>query len=169
MTAAARAGPQAASAAELVPLDLTALARSVGEEWIPRALARPIDFGFVAPQEPVRIAGNAGLLGELLSNLIDNALRYCAAGSRVTVSVEASPAPALVVEDDGPGIPIAERDKVFDRFYRLEHTAAEGCGLGLAIVREIALHRARPEISSGSTGCGARFTVVFPAALREAA
>ena len=165
MTAAARAGPEAASAAELVPLDLTALARSVGEEWIPRVLARPIDFGFVAPQEPVRIAGNAGLLGELLSNLIDNALRYCAA-----VSVEASPAPALVVEDDGPGIPIAERDKVFDRFYRLEHTAAEGCGLGLAIVREIALvHRGRPEISSGSAGRGARFTVVFPAALREAA
>lgn len=166
----ARTEPEAAAARQLTRLDLTALARSVGEEWIPRALARQIDFGFQAPLEPVFITGNAGMLAELLSNLIDNALRYCEPHSRVTVCVEPGPAPALVVEDDGPGIPPEEREKIFDRFYRLGHEPAEGCGLGLAIVREIArAHRAEAQVTSGRLGHGARFRVTFPARLSEAA
>jgi two-component system sensor histidine kinase TctE len=169
LLALARAEPEAAAARELGAVDLVALARGIGEEWIPQALERQIDFGFVAPAEPVIVTGNPGLLGELMSNLIDNALRYCGPSSRVTLSVEATPVPALAVEDDGPGIPPEERDKVFERFYRVADSRAEGCGLGLAIVKEIAtLHRAVASVSSGRSGRGARFTVQFPQSLRLA-
>ena len=163
LLALARAEPDAAPVRRLDAIDLVGLARGVGEEWIPRALERKIDFGFVAPDEPVVVAGNAGLLGELMSNLIDNALRYAGPSSHVTVSVEASPAPALHVEDDGPGIPESECEKIFERFYRLADNRAEGCGLGLSIVREIETqHRAVTRVTRGRDGRGARFTVQFP-------
>lgn len=163
LLALARAEPGAAAPHPMASVDLVALAREVGEEWIPRALERHIDFGFVAPEEPVIVSGNAGLLGELMSNLIDNALRYSGPTSRVTLSVVAAPAPSLAVEDDGPGVPEPERKRVFERFYRVAGSEAEGCGLGLAIVREIAtLHRAHARIDNGSGGRGARFTVEFP-------
>jgi two-component system sensor histidine kinase TctE len=164
LLALARAEPDAAAERVLTSLDLVGLARGVGEEWIPQALERQIDFGFLAPEQSVIVAGNAGLLGELMSNLIDNALRYCGPRSRVTLSVEATPVPALTVEDDGPGIPPAERERIFERFYRLTESAADGCGLGLAIVKEIAaLHRAVARVTPGSDGRGARFIVEFPA------
>ena len=159
----ARAEPEAAVTQALAPLDLVALARSIGEEWIPRALAREIDFGFFALGQPVIINGNAGQLGELMSNLNDNAIRYCPPHSAVTLSVAASP-PTLYVEDDGPGIPEEERDRVFERFYRGATGGGEGCGLGLAIVREIATrHGAVARVKPGRGG-GACFEVVFPPA-----
>jgi len=167
LLALARAAPDAAAGSALSAIDLVGLARGVGEEWIPRALERKIDFGFVAPESPVIVAGNPGLLGELMSNLIDNALRYCGPRSRVTLSVAATPAPALAVEDDGPGIPEEEHGKIFERFYRLSGSNAEGCGLGLAIVKEIAAaHRAVTRVSSGRGGRGICFTVEFPATLQ---
>jgi two-component system, OmpR family, sensor histidine kinase TctE len=165
LLALARAEPGAAAPHPMAPVDLVGLARDVGEEWIPRALERRIDFGFVAPEGPVIVSGNAGLLGELMSNLIDNALRYCGPASRVTLSVTAVPLPSLAVEDDGPGVPEAERERVFERFYRVAGSEADGCGLGLSIVREIAmLHRAVARVGGGSDGRGARFTVEFPQA-----
>ncbi len=168
LLALARAEPDAAAQRALTRLDLVGLARGVGEEWIPRAIERNIDFGFLAPDHPVMVAGHAGLLGELMSNLIDNALRYCGPRSRVTLSIEAAPAPTLSVEDDGPGIPEVEHDRIFERFYRLAESGTEGCGLGLAIVKEIAtLHRAVARVSTGADGRGARFTVEFPVAARE--
>ena len=87
------------------------------------------------------IAGNPLMLRELLSNLIDNALRYTPAGGSVTVRVQADAnagRAVLEVEDNGPGIAPAERGHVFERFYRILGSAADGSGLGLAIVREIA-------------------------------
>ncbi len=165
LLALARAEPGAAARHTMTAVDLVGLARDVGEEWIPRALERRIDFGFVAPEQPVIVSGNAGLLGELMSNLIDNALRYCGPRSRVTLSVIAEPAPGLAVEDDGPGVPEPERERIFERFYRVAGSEAGGCGLGLAIVREIAaLHRAAARVCAGSSGRGARFTVEFPRA-----
>lgn len=164
LLALARADPEAAASRAMTAVDLVGLAREVGEEWIPRALERRIDFGFVAPEEPVVVSGNAGLLGELMSNLIENALSYCGPRSRVTLQVERNPAPVLAVEDDGPGVPESERERVFERFYRVDGNGADGCGLGLAIVREIAtLHRAVARVSVGSGGRGARFMVEFPA------
>ncbi len=158
----ARAEPEAAAAIELKPVNLSELARAIGEEWIARALAQEIDFGLVVPDFVIIVNGNAGLLGELLSNLVDNALRYSGRGSRVTVAVEARPTPRLIVEDDGPGIPIDERTKIFERFYRAGGEASSGCGLGLAIVAEIAkLHRAAVQVESGNEQHGVRFIVKF--------
>jgi two-component system sensor histidine kinase TctE len=158
----ARTDPEAIHTVELKPLDLVGLARRVGEEWIPQALRRDIDFGLVAPPLPVTITGDERLLGELLSNLIDNALRYSSAGGRVSVIVEAQPQPTLSVQDDGPGIPEDERVKIFERFYRVEGSTGDGCGLGLAIVEEIArLHSSTVEVSSGAEGRGSRFSVAF--------
>ncbi len=165
LLALARAEPGAGAPHAMAAVDLVGLARDVGEEWIPRALERHIDFGFVAPEEPVMVSGNPGLLGELMSNLIDNALRYCGPRCRVTLSVGAAPVPSLAVEDDGPGVPEGERERIFERFYRVAGSGAEGCGLGLAIVREIAtLHRAVARVYAGSSGRGARFIVQFPSA-----
>jgi two-component system, OmpR family, sensor histidine kinase TctE len=158
----ARTDPEAIHTVELEPLDLVNLARRVGEEWIPQALRRDIDFGLIAPPGPVIITGDERLLGELLSNLIDNALRYSSPGGRVSVIVEAQPQPTLSVQDDGPGIPEDERVKIFERFYRVEGSTGDGCGLGLAIVEEIArLHSSNVEVSSGAEGRGSRFTVAF--------
>jgi two-component system sensor histidine kinase TctE len=162
LLALARTDPEASNAVELKSLDLVALARRVGEEWIPRALKRDIDFGLIVPGGPVLIAGDDRLLSELLSNLIDNALRYSGAAGRVSVIVEAGPQPVLAVQDDGPGIPEDERVRIFERFYRVPGSSGDGCGLGLAIVEEIArLHRSRVEVSSGTDARGSRFTVVF--------
>jgi len=162
LLALARTDPEASSAVELKPLDLVALARRVGEEWVPRAIKRDIDFGLVAPEVPVRISGDDRLLSELLSNLIDNALRYCGASGRVSVIVENGAQPTLSVQDDGPGIPEEERSRIFERFYRMPESPGDGCGLGLSIVDEIArLHHATVEVTAGSEGRGSRFTVVF--------
>jgi two-component system, OmpR family, sensor histidine kinase TctE len=160
----ARAEPEAAVVVDLKPVDLGALARRVGEEWIPRALEQDVDFGLIVPDEPVSIAGDDRLLAEMLSNLIDNALRYGGRSGHVTVIVEGGAIPKISVQDDGPGIPTEERQKIFERFYRVTGSTGEGCGLGLAIVQEIArLHRSTVEVSSGLDDRGSRFTVSFGA------
>jgi two-component system sensor histidine kinase TctE len=163
LLALARSGPEAAATRTLVLLDLAVLARSAGETWIGPALARRMDFGFVAPGHAVMVLGHAGLLEELINNLIDNALRYCPQGSSVTLSVSARPAPELTLTDDGPGIPEAERERVFERFHRGANVETEGCGLGLAIVREIAtVHGASVHVEAGRGGRGTRIVVRFP-------
>jgi two-component system sensor histidine kinase TctE len=158
----ARTEPEAAAAMQFDRVDLTILARRVGEEWIARALEQELDFGLVVPQQSVLVRGDERLLTELLSNLIDNAFRYGRSRGRVTLMVEAGASPRLSVEDDGPGIPAAERHKIFERFYRLPDAGGDGCGLGLSIVREIAsLHGAHVDVTSGENGQGARFAVTF--------
>jgi two-component system, OmpR family, sensor histidine kinase TctE len=158
----ARAEPGAAIVVELKPIDLGALARRVGEEWIPRALEQDVDFGLIVPDEAVSIAGDDRLLAEMLSNLIDNALRYGGRSGHVTVIVEGGRTPRISVQDDGPGIPAEERQKIFERFYRVTGSCGEGCGLGLAIVLEIArLHGSTVEVSPGLDDRGSRFTVSF--------
>ena len=75
----------------------------------------------------------------MLNNLLDNAIRYTQTGGQVTVRVTPDTRDiVLSVEDNGPGIPVAERERAFERFHRVLGTGVEGCGLGLAIVREIA-------------------------------
>ncbi|MGF6635931.1 signal transduction histidine kinase [Paraburkholderia sp. MM6662-R1] len=123
------------------PLELGELARSAVREWVQAALAKQMDIGYEAPDEPVEVAGNPVMLREMLSNLIDNAIRYTPAGGRITVRVRHD-APArlvhLEVEDTGLGIPASERSRVVERFYRILGREGDGSGLGLAIVREIA-------------------------------
>jgi two-component system sensor histidine kinase TctE len=157
-----RAGRAAAAAAHLNPVDLSSLVRRIGEEWVPQMLARGVDFGLAVPSIRVPILADGALLGELLSNLLDNAHRYGRTSGRVTLGVVAAPTPTLYVEDDGPGIDPAEQTHIFERFYRAPGTPGEGCGLGLAIVKEIAdLHRAHVHVHSDGQLGGTRVSVVF--------
>lgn len=129
-----------AGADGMTPLDLTALARDVVKDWLPRAWARQIDLGLEADDHPVRVMGSRLMLTEMLNNLVDNAIRYTPAGGHATVRVTRDafePFAYLDVEDTGPGIAPGERERVMERFYRVLGTNTEGSGLGLAIVREI--------------------------------
>jgi len=125
---------------KLQPIDLQALAETATQQWVPQALAQQIDLGFEGHDEqPIQIMGQPVLIAELLNNLVDNALNYVGASGHVTVSVHRTGRHALlIVEDNGPGIPNIERERVFDRFYRVLGTGTTGSGLGLAIVKEIA-------------------------------
>jgi len=124
----------------------------VVRERVPQAIARDLDLGFEAPDAHALVSGSATLLQELIGNLVDNALRYTPAPGEVTVRVVTSDQSVLLqVEDNGPGIAQSERSRVFDRFYRVLGNGAEGSGLGLSIVREIAaLHGAAVGIEDNS-------------------
>ena len=114
-------------------LDLSQLARELGMAMAPLAHSRGVALALEADQ-PVWLRGEPTLLNELLSNLIDNALAHTCTGGNVILRVSL-PA-VLEVEDDGPGIPYEDRERVFERFYRRNQQVA-GSGLGLAIVGEI--------------------------------
>jgi two-component system OmpR family sensor kinase len=111
------------------------------------------------------VAGQPEALHTLARNLVDNAIRYTPAGGRIELSVFVDSArPTLEVKDTGPGIPPEERERVFDRFYRLPGAGTQGSGLGLAIVRQIAeAHRAEVSLGEADHGKGLRVTVRFPA------
>jgi two-component system sensor histidine kinase TctE len=159
----ARNEPEAVRAVTLSPLDLNSLALEAATAWVPEALKRGIDLGFEGAAKPVAIRGDAARLRELLDNLLDNAIRYTTPGGRVTVRVTALPAPAVAVNDDGPGIPVHERERVFERFHRLLGSSRDGSGLGLAIAQEIAsLHGATITLSDDADGVGNTFSVSFP-------
>jgi two-component system sensor histidine kinase TctE len=112
---------------------------------------------------PLHVNGNPVLLRELLTNLIDNAIKYTPPGGHVTVRARANQEAVLEVEDDGIGIPDEERESIFERFYRVLGTDAEGSGLGLPIAAEIAeLHQARIDLLSGANDKGSLFRVSFP-------
>jgi len=146
----------------LAPLDLDVILREQVEEWVVRALDKRIDLGY-EPAAEAEILGNAVLLRELISNLIDNALRYTAEGGRVTCRVIAQgDFVTLEIEDNGIGLTEDQSARVFDRFYRVDGTGVDGSGLGLAIVREIAdLHRADASLRPNSHERGAIARVVF--------
>ena len=159
----ARAEPEVLANERLEKIDLAVLAREVTAEWVPQALAQGSDLGFAGRESGAIIRGDAPLLREMLVNLIDNALRYGGDGVRVTVEVSAGQDIGLSVEDDGPGIPADAREAVFDRFVRLPNSHGDGCGLGLAIVREIASScHGRAVISDALSGSGTRVEVTFP-------
>ena len=116
----------------------------------------------------MHVSGHGWLLRELLSNLVDNAIKYTPAGGSVTIrcgtrlrSAEGAGA-FLQVEDDGPGVPPAERARVLQRFYRVPGTEGEGTGLGLPIADEIArAHGATLVLDVGPSGRGLRVTLLF--------
>lgn len=160
----ARADPAAAVSEGFQQIELLALVQQLLERNIDRAQKAGLDLG--AEVQPAQVDGDAWLLEDLLGNLIDNALKYTPSGGHVTVrcGVDAGSA-FLEVEDDGPGIPEAERQRVRERFYRRADSVAPGCGLGLAIVDEIAAaHRARLVIDAAPDGQGARMRVNFASA-----
>ncbi len=133
---------------------LAELLRRVVAEQVPLARARAIDLGISAADEACTAMGDAEGLRTLLANLIENALRYTPLGGRVDLSVRCGDCgPVIEVSDNGPGIPAAERERVFDRFYRRATDDAAGSGLGLAIVRAIAqAHKARVVLGDARGG-----------------
>ncbi len=164
--------------AALATIELATFVRDVVSDWVPAAIERGIDLGFEAarvqpdPSDPdarAPILGHPLLLREMTNNLIDNALRYTPRGGSVTVRVVSEERVVLLeVEDTGPGIPEAERELVFERFYRVLGTGVDGSGLGLPIVREIAdQHGATVHVvpaHPGAKPAGARFIIAFAAA-----
>ena len=145
-----------------IPVDLCEWARTSGAEWIPTARASQVQIHLVAPEEPVWVDADPLLLEEMLSNLIDNALRYGIGARNIRLQVGANP-PSLAVEDDGPGIDSADSDRVFEAFYRSPRANTAGSGLGLAIVREIArAHGAWWSLLSRPAFPGTRIGIVFP-------
>jgi two-component system sensor histidine kinase TctE len=160
----ARNEPHSARTENFAPLDFNKLAFDTTAEWVAHAYKKGIDLGFEGADREVPVRGDATRLTELINNLVDNAIRYTPAGGRVTVHVRPEPRPRLVISDDGPRIPVEERERVFERFHRLLGTHAEGSGLGLAIVRDIAsLHEAQIDLEEDVDGVGNTFTVTFPA------
>jgi len=157
-----------------VDVDLIGVVRDTIAQHLPDALARRHDLGFEGRlATPCVVHGDALLLREMLSNLIDNALRYSPDGGAITVSVERDPRSGgvtLAVADTGPGIPADERERVFEPFYRGADVVAAGTGLGLPIVRTIAhAHGASVSLGPGADGHGLRVAVAFPGAMPLAA
>ncbi len=144
--------------------DLASVAQNGVNDWLARADGKEVDLGFELEAAPVE--GEPQLLDELAANLLENALNYTPAGGEVTVRTGRRDGRSfLEVEDSGPGIPVAERERVFERFHRVRGTPGEGTGLGLAIVREIAhRHRANVDIRTPPSGTGTVVAVSFPAA-----
>lgn len=159
----ARAEPDAIANTPFERLDLVALARSVGAEWVPRALQRGIDISLDVPGQPVPVGGNPVLLAEALNNLLDNALKYHPGGGRISIEVQAQPRAAVRIADDGPGIPPALREAALKRFFRVDRGGSEGSGLGLAIVQEIVrAHGGTLLLGEGLDGRGLGALIVLP-------
>jgi two-component system, OmpR family, sensor histidine kinase TctE len=145
------------------PVDMNALAREVMQEWVEPALAKRIDLGFEGSVEPAVVEGSRLLLHELLNNLVDNAVRYTPPGGKVTARVTAKDFVNVEIEDNGVGIGEADRELIFERFYRVTGNEATGTGLGLPIVRSIATqHRASVQVRPNPHERGSVFTVIFP-------
>jgi len=157
----ARAEPGSSLPIARAPINLRELVSQGVQAWVPRSVLRNIDLGFDLGD--AKTLGDPQLLRELLANLLDNALIHTRRGGRVTVRTRRKPGIALLeLEDDGPGIPEAERERVFERFYRVPGTVTEGGGLGLAIVREIAdRHDASVKLLTPPAGRGLLVRVSF--------
>jgi two-component system sensor histidine kinase TctE len=148
-------------------IDLRSVITQVAGEQIPLAAQRDISISVNAEQRPVWVYAEPVIAAEILTNLLDNAIRYNLPGGSVCISVhEAAQSVGMSVEDDGPGIPETELPHIFERFYRLPRDQAQpGTGLGLSIVRTLseALH-AHVSIEAAPTGRGLRVLVQFESA-----
>ncbi len=144
------------------PVNLHDLIGRDVREWVRRAVSKNIDLGFEL--QDAWTVGEPLLLRELFANLLDNAIAYTQAGGSVTVRTwESGSDTILEIEDNGPGIPEAERDRVFERFYRIAANGGEGCGLGLSIVAEIAeRHGGGIVLTTPAAGNGTLVRANFP-------
>ncbi|MBN9346461.1 MAG: HAMP domain-containing histidine kinase, partial [Devosia sp.] len=158
----ARIDEAASDALRLDTIDLAALAKTQTAELVPRASAAGIDLGYEGA-ESAMMRGDAMLLGELLRNLIENAIAYAGSGAEATVGVDRDAAGVrLTVADTGPGVAAAKLPHLRQRFAR-ERADKPGAGLGLAIVEEIAaLFGGTTDVTSDA-GRGFRVTILLPA------
>ncbi len=163
LTRARTAAAPADGRVERDVFDLVGITRRTAEEHAPQALKRGHDFSFETCGDRLPVRGNGTLVGEAIANLIDNAIVHNPPGTTVAVAVHhrSCGRAAVVVEDDGTGIPAAARSKVLEPFVSLNSGAA-GSGLGLSIVNDIARrHGADLTATPGADGRGSRFELVF--------
>lgn len=144
------------------PLALDALVKGVVADFSSLAEARDIDLG-VGECAAITLTGQAESLRMMLGNLIDNAVRYTPSGGRVDVELSEQAGMArLSVSDTGPGIPAAERERVFERFQRLAGADIPGSGLGLSIVKQVVeLHGGKIALDTPPGG-GLRVVITLP-------
>jgi two-component system sensor histidine kinase TctE len=146
-------------------VDLVEVVREVARHYAARALGRGVELAFEAAPDVPKVRGDPLMLGEAVGNLIDNAIRYGAAGGEVTIEIETDEGWVIVtVVDAGPGIPPEAREQALRRFVRLAG-GADGSGLGLAIVRDVAeRHGGELELGDGPDGRGlaARLRIPVP-------
>ena len=168
LLALSRADARSLDGQTMQRVDLQDLCETMLEMFLDAATGKGIDLGLEA--DPAHVMGHAWLLRELLSNLVDNAIKYTPPGGSVTIrcgtlsGLQGSLRAALQVEDDGPGVPAAERSRVLERFYRVQGTVGQGTGLGLPIADEIArAHGALLTLADGSNGRGLLVVLLFPA------
>ncbi len=141
-------------------VDLNEVAKDVVANLAPWALAQGRTLAFSAGAAAVPVTGNAYAIADALRNLAENAIAHAPPRSEVTVATSAEG--SVTVTDHGPGVAEADRERIFERFWRDKGAATQGAGLGLAIVSEIMkAHGGNIRVSSGTDG-GAIFTLVFP-------
>ncbi|MBU0592756.1 MAG: sensor histidine kinase N-terminal domain-containing protein [Gammaproteobacteria bacterium] len=158
----ARLEPTGGSAVLMADCDLAAFARQTLADLAPAALDKEIGLDLSGPDSAM-IKGNADMLGILLRNLVDNAIRYTPRKGQVSVSLQEEQGRVLLeVTDSGPGIPEQERQRVLDRFYRILGSDAAGSGLGLSIVKRIAdCHEASLTLGDVEQGAGLKVSMAF--------
>ncbi len=147
-----------------IPSDVTAVVRNSAEAFTPAARDLDIDLAVIADQP---IAGDIDpeRLGQIVANLVENAMKYARSSVAVSTGAEADGRFAIVVTDDGPGIPAEELPRVFERLYTVRNSPGRsvGTGLGLAIVHELAVRMGGTARVEASANGGARFVVSLPA------
>ncbi len=141
--------------------DLAQLTRAIASYLAPVGRAKGRTIAVDGP-DSLPVDGNAEVLGQAINNLVENALAHSPEGSTVEITFSALPCPAIRVRDHGPGVPAAERELVFQRFWRRDRRRGTGAGLGLSIVRRaVELHGGRVSVSDAEGG-GALFTISLP-------
>ncbi len=144
--------------------DVGEVVQNVCADLAPKALQRDQTLDLSVQPELPLLSGNADMVSMLVSNLVDNAMRYTQSGGSIFVQVaQQGQSLAVIVTDDGPGIPEAQRERVFERFFRLAHQEQSGTGLGLSICQRIAeLHNASVRLGDAPLGQGTTARVEFP-------
>jgi len=146
------------------PVQIAKVIKGVMEELAALAQQRNIDLGIDILDDTILVFASQYLLRELISNLIDNAIQHMEGEGIVTISCQRKDEFCVMrVADNGPGIPVAEREKVFERFYRLNESKPNSSGLGLSIVKEICQSmRAEISLTTPESGTGLQVDVTFP-------
>jgi len=149
------------------PTALGPLVQEVIDGFAPLAAARGVKLS-ASVQEGLVVPADPGAVRQMLLNLLDNAVKYGPAGQEVRIGATRDNGVArLWVADGGPGIPRADRERVWERFWRLERdrgSSVAGSGIGLAVVRELAtLHHGRTWIDDGTDVAGTRVVIEIPA------
>lgn len=140
-------------------VDLTAAVQRVCEDLAGTAIGRGVTFEFDAPDSPVIVMGHDGLIDIAVRNVLDNAIRWSPVNTTVSISVRGGG--TVIVEDRGPGVPDAQKERIFERFWRAAPTKMEGSGIGLALVQRVTqLHGGRARVEDRPGG-GARFILAF--------